>query len=220
LKRGDELELHLESAAFEGKNIARENGLVAFVRGGVPGDDVRVRVTRTKKSFIEADLLEVVRPSAMRVVPRCLWRCGVQMAKWNTRRSDFKRQPMIVPLADRRVLGASVNPQLSAYFYRNKMDSPSARWLTREMKATAEAGEVPGEGPRPLDRFALGLHIPERFDRVLDIEECWLQSETSREIVNFVREFCKVRGLGIYSTVTHTGYLRNLVIRQAGTPAN
>lgn len=221
MKRGEELTLHLESAAFEGKNIARLNGLVAFVRGGVPGDDVRVRVTRTKKSFIEADVLEVVRPSVIRVAPRCRYVGVCGGCKWQEvdyqAQLEFKRQHVIDALE--RIggfTGISVNPTLGSldmYFYRNKMEfSFGAKWLTRqEMDAEANAGTE----HRALDRFALGLHIPERFDRVLDIEECWLQSETSREIVNFVREFCKARALDIYSTVTHIGFLRNLVIRQS-----
>ncbi len=219
MKRGDELALHLESAAFEGKNIARLDGLVAFVKGGVPGDDVRVRVTRTKKSFIEADVIEVVTPSPIRTTPRCRYVGVCGGCKWQEvdyqAQIDFKRQHVIDALE--RIggfTGISVNPTLGSpeiYFYRNKMEfSFGAKWLTREEMERGTS--VEGRGG---DRFALGLHIPERFDRVLDIEECWLQSETSREIVNFVRGFCKARGLDIYSTFTHTGYLRNLVIRQS-----
>ncbi len=218
MKRGDELTLHLESAAFEGKNIARLDGLVAFVKGGVPGDDVRVRITRTKKSFVEGDVLAVIAPSSIRVTPRCRYAGVCGGCKWQEvdyqAQLDFKRQHVIDALE--RIggfAGIQVNPTLGApdiYFYRNKMEfSFGLKWLTREeMNADAAAEQ------QARDRFALGLHIPERFDRVLDLEECWLQSETSRAIVNSVRGFCKARGLDIYSTITHTGYLRNLVIRQ------
>lgn len=221
MNRGDELTLHLESAAFEGKNIARLDGLVAFVKGGVPGDDVRVRVTRTKKSFVEAEVLEVVIPSPLRVQPRCRYVGVCGGCKWQEMdygaQLDFKRQHVIDALE--RIggfAGVSVNSTLGSpdiYFYRNKMEfSFGVKWLTKEEMNADAAG---GTETEARDRFALGLHIPERFDRVLDIEECWLQSETSREIVNLVREFSRARGLDIYSTVTHTGYLRNLVIRQS-----
>lgn len=63
--------------------------------------------------------------------------------------------------------------------------------------------------------FALGLHIPRIFDKVLDIEECWLQSETSNKVLNFTREFFRKRETTIYSTKTHDGYLRNLIIKTA-----
>jgi 23S rRNA (uracil1939-C5)-methyltransferase len=65
------------------------------------------------------------------------------------------------------------------------------------------------------ETLALGLHIPQRFDKVLDIEECHLQSELSNRILNLVKEFCAERRLPYYSTFTHTGFLRNLVIRQS-----
>ena len=72
----------------------------------------------------------------------------------------------------------------------------------------------PGRKTILADRFALGLHIPQRFDRVLDIDECWLQSPASTAIVNTVRAFCLEQNLSVYSTITHTGFLRNLVIRE------
>jgi len=80
------------------------------------------------------------------------------------------------------------------------------RWLTKD---EIGADEI-------IDKdFALGLHIPKIFDKVLDIDECFLQSELSNKILNFTREFFKGKNTTIYSTKTHTGYLRNLVIRQS-----
>jgi len=149
LKRGDELTLHLESAAFEGKNIARVNGLVAFVKGGVPGDDVRVRVTRTKKSFIEADVLEVIAPSPIRVQPRCRYAGTCGGCKWQEvdyqAQLDFKRQHVIDALE--RIggfAGIPVKPTLGSpdiYFYRNKMEfSFGSKWLTREEMDAGKCG--------------------------------------------------------------------------------
>jgi len=63
--------------------------------------------------------------------------------------------------------------------------------------------------------FFLGLHVPNNFEKILDIEECFLQSELSSHILNFTRDFFKKRHSTIYSTKTHSGYLRNMIIRQA-----
>jgi 23S rRNA (uracil1939-C5)-methyltransferase len=107
-----------------------------------------------------------------------------------------------------------VNPALGAddpYYYRNKMEfSFGERWLTRD--EVQQRLTVPGTR---AENFALGLHIPLRFDKVLDVEECWLQSAVSQRIVNTVRQLCRERALTTYSTRDHTGYLRNLVIRQS-----
>jgi len=214
MKRGDEAVLTLEGFAFEGKSVARLDGLVVFVYGAVPGDTARVQFTKVKKNFCEARTMEVVTPSPLRDIPRCRYFGVCGGCRWQNVRYeaqlDFKRQHVVDALE--RIggfRGVTVSPTLgvdSAYFYRNKMEfSFGHRWLTKEeMK---ERGQV-------VSSFALGLHIPDRFDRVLDLEECWLQSETSTRIMNTVRRFCLERQLSVFSTGTHTGYLRNLVIRE------
>jgi 23S rRNA (uracil1939-C5)-methyltransferase len=228
LRRGDELTLKLESFAFEGKSIARLDGLVVSVHGGVPGDDVRVRLSKIKKQFLEAEVVEVISKSTLRTEPRCRYFGTCGGCKWQdvsyTAQLDFKRQHVVDALE--RIGGfedITVKPTLRAeeiYFYRNKMEfSFGDRWLTKEAYAARRdeehgSDEIRG-GRREGITFALGMHIPQRFDKVLDLEECHLQSEVSGRIVNAVRTFCLEHQLAIHSTFTHTGYLRNLVIRQS-----
>jgi 23S rRNA (uracil1939-C5)-methyltransferase len=222
-RRGEELTLRLDSFAFEGKSVARHEGLVVFVTGGVPGDLVRVRLSKIKKQFLEAEAVEVLEPSPVRTAPRCrhFGECGG--CRWQdvqyAAQLEFKRQH--VQDALERIGGFSgvrVHPTLGServFYYRNKMEfSFGRRWLSREeFSARRETAETdPG-------LLALGLHLRGRFDRVLDVEECHLQSETSARIVNLVREFCRVHGLAPYSTRTHTGYLRHLVVRQSARTA-
>lgn len=215
--RGDELTLKLDSFAFEGKSVARIDGMVVFVHGGVPGDEVRARVVKVKKQFVEAKALEILSPSALRVHPLCRYFGTCGGCKWQDvnyqAQLDFKRQHVVDALE--RIggfVGVQVNPTLGStdiYYYRNKMEfSFGERWLTNEEMVSSEEGNS-------IDRFALGLHIPQRYDRVLDLEECWLQSERSNRIVNEVRKFSRQKNLAIFSTETHSGYLRNLVIREA-----
>ena len=220
MKRGDELELRIESYGAEGRGIARNDGFVVFVRGGVPGDTVRGRLTKVSRNFAEASVTAVTAPSAFRVAPRCRYFGTCGGCAWQHLAYDaqcaFKRQQVIDALE--RIggfAGITVQPTLGAadaFYYRNKMEfSFGVRWLTRE-----ELDAAPPRDPSvsPVERFALGLHIPQRFDRVLDVEECFLQSPESTAIVNAVRTFARDRELTIYSTLTHTGYLRNLVIRE------
>ena len=221
MKRGEELRLTVERFAAEGKTVARFEGLVVFVHGGVPGDDVRVRVSKVKKSFLEAEVTQILTPSPLRIEPRCRYfgvcgGCTWQHVGYDAQ-AVFKRQHVIDALE--RVggfRGIEVNPALGAeevFYYRNKMEfSFGTRWRTKnEMAAADRDAEASGEA----ERFALGLHIPGRFDRVLDIEECFLQSETSVRIVNTVRAFCLEQRLPVYSTQNHEGYLRNLVVRES-----
>lgn len=219
MKRGDEITIKLESFAYEGKSIAHVGGLVVFIVGGVPGDTVRARLTKIKKQYAEAETLEVLMPSLLRVRPRCGYfgtcgGCTWQQVDYKAQ-LEFKRRHVIETLEHiGGFSGVEVKPTLGAdeiYFYRNKMEfSFGERWLAKEEFQTVPRSREPRGG---VAQFALGLHIPNRFDRVLDIEECHLQSETSYRIVNAVRSFCIQRQLSIYSTISHTGYLRNLVIR-------
>jgi len=220
MKHGDELELDVEGFAAEGKSIARVGGKVVFIRGGVPGDRVLARIEKTKRQFASADVVTVLSPSALRRAPRCKYfgtcgGCTWQHVSYEAQ-CAFKRQHVVDALE--RIggfRGIDVKPTIGSpgeFFYRNKMEfSFGDKWLTKE-ELDRELQARP-EGTR-LPLFALGLHIPSRFDKVLDIEECHLQSEFSQGVVNTVRAFCVERGLTLYSTRTHEGYLRNLVIRE------
>ncbi|HSQ75415.1 MAG TPA: 23S rRNA (uracil(1939)-C(5))-methyltransferase RlmD [Bacteroidota bacterium] len=223
MKRGETITVNVERFGAEGKSVARVEGFVVFVRSGVPGDTVVVRLTRVSKNFADADIVSVLTPSPLRTTPRCAYFGVCGGCTWQHLSYEgqcaFKRQQVVDALE--RIGGfpqIPVHPTAGsdrAYHYRNKMEfSFGVRWLTKEEleRVTAEGGTG-----TDADRFALGLHIPQRFDRVLDITECHLQSPASAAIVNDVRAFCQERRLSIYSTVTHTGYLRNLVIRESAT---
>lgn len=215
-RKGDELVVTTESAAFNGLCVSHVEGMALFVAGCVPGDTVRVRVTKKKSSFGEARTLEVLAPGPDRVEPPCIYFGDCGGCKWQNLAYDaqlrWKRQH-VVDAFERigGMAGVEVMPTLACpreYWYRNKMEFSfgAERWVSRE---EIESGE-------PLDRdFAVGLHIPGRYDKILDIEKCWLQSETSNRILNLTRAFALSKGLPSYSTSTHTGFLRNLVVRNA-----
>lgn len=217
LKKTMSLELRIESIGFEGKAIARtEDGFVYFVDGGVPGDRVLVEVRKKKKNYAEARLLEILESSHVRETPRCRYfgTCGgckwqhlryAEQCAWKTQnvRDAFERLGKVPYKLLHDTLPAE--PQ---FFYRNKMEFSfgDSRWLTKEEIAA---------GADVRKDFALGLHIPGRFDKVLDVEECFLQSEISNRILNSVRKAALERGVSIFQTRSHEGFLRNLVIRNS-----
>ncbi len=218
--RGEEIELVIEGTALEGKSVARVDGLVVFVRGAAPGDRVRARISAVRKTYAEADTVAVIDPSPVRTTPRCRFfgLCGG--CTWQhvayAAQLEFK-QRHVVDAMERigGFRGIAVNPTLGCtdpYRYRNKMEfSFGDRWYDREDWAA-----IRDQHPPEADaRFALGLHLPGRYDKVLDLDECWLQPAVSTEILNAVRSFARQRNLPVYSTVTQTGYLRNLVLRAA-----
>jgi len=230
-KKGDIVELQIEKYAFEGKGIAKvsknellglleENGseknYVVFVQGSYPGDTVKARLLKIKNSYAEALAISIISPSKDRVKANCKFfgtcgGCKQQDLNYETQAQYKQKQ---VEEIFNKLGGFSgfqlepIIPSQNVYHYRNKMEFSFSdkRWLTKE--------EIAGQ--ETLDRdFALGLHIPRIFDKVLDVDECFLQSEMSNKILNFTRDFFKKKNTSVYSTKTHTGFLRNLVIRQS-----
>lgn len=218
LKRGDQIELDITGSAFEGKSIARLHGLVIFVDGGVPGDLVAAEVYKAKKNHVEAKLLRLLRPSSLRTKPRCphFGMCGG--CKWQhvdyQGQLQFKQQHVIDSFE--RIGGFSnlpIQPIIPAdeiFFYRNKMEFSFAdqEWL--ELPPTEHA--MPAT---LIPSIFLGLHVPERYDKILDLKECHLQSEVSNEILRFTRGYAREMRTPVYSSETDSGYLRFLVVRQS-----
>ena len=216
VKKGDEVTLEIESLAFGGRGIARVNGLVVFVDDSLPGQKIRVRIFRKRRDYAEARTLEIIKHSNEEIEAKCphFGECGgcrLQNLKYD---SQLKyKQHLVVESLER--IGAFANPPVSniipsrhQYYYRNKMEFSfgSQRWISKK--------EIEDDAIIKPRNFALGLHIRGRFDKVLDIDICYLQSSLSVEILQFVRGFSLKNSLPPYNTKDHSGYFRNLVIRE------
>lgn len=215
IKRGRTIELDVEKFADRGKSLSRVDGYVVFVRGAVPGDRVRAKVYRRKKNYAEAQVVDVLRASPKRTEPRCYYfgtcgGCVWQQVEYEAQ-LEAKRQSVREALEHQGGFeDVDVRPTLGSpetYFYRNKMEfSFSAdRWLTPDEIDTGRDYDTD---------FALGLHVPGNFYKVLDLKECHLQSELSTRLVNGVRQFVKAREWVPWDIRKHEGYLRHLVVRQ------
>ncbi|MFH1537760.1 MAG: 23S rRNA (uracil(1939)-C(5))-methyltransferase RlmD, partial [bacterium] len=209
LKVGAEVELEVEDVAFGGSGVARCEGLVCFVRFGVPGDVVRAVVRKKKRKHRECDILEVIQPSPLRVEPRCAHfgdcgGCSFQNIKYEEQ-LRFKEKHVrdcIERIGGLR--GVPVEPIVGMddpWFYRNKMEYTFGQDAQRR-DAQRQDGEI-----------ALGLKRRGRFDRVVDVEECFLQSPVSNRLLAAVRELARGWGLPPYNPRTHEGFLKNLAVR-------
>ncbi len=216
LKKGQDITLRIEQAAFEGRAVARVGGLVVFVDGAVPGDLVEAWITTKKKNFAEARVKRVLEASPERIDPACAHfghcgGCSWQYLRYESQLAWKRRQ---VVDAFERIGGfaavevADTTPSPEMWFYRNKMEFSfgKTRWLLPEELGTVDRDDEP---------FALGLHVRGRFDRLMDIRECLLQSPDSNTILNATRAFFQERGIPVYDTDSQTGVLRYLVIREA-----
>ncbi|MEG2319334.1 MAG: TRAM domain-containing protein, partial [Mucinivorans sp.] len=204
--------------AAEGKSLGKVEEQVVFVPNTVPGDVVRVQINNKRRRFMEGYVLDYLTLSPLRVEPLCkhYGECGG--CKWQAlpyaNQLEFKQRQVRDQLT--RLSGVEI-PNLLPIIgskltenYRNKLEftfSPK-RWIPR-----AEALE----GVEILPSPALGFHIPGMFDKILDIEKCYLQAEPSNAIRLAVKEFAVEHDMAFYDIRLHTGLLRNLVIRTSTT---
>ena len=201
-------------AGSEGMSVAKPEGRVVFVPFGVPGDVVDLEVFKKKKNYLEGRILRVKQPSDKRVTPVCqhFGLCGG--CKWQQMDYQWQiyyKQKQVKDNFDRigKLNYPEIRPILGCekqYYYRNKLEYAfsNRKWLTDGAPA-GTYGEEECKG--------LGFHLPQLFDRVVDVAHCHLQADPSNDIRLFVRKFTMDHKLSYYSVRQHEGLMRNLVIR-------
>jgi 23S rRNA (uracil1939-C5)-methyltransferase len=200
--RGEQLEVEIDSLAFGGRGLARSEGLVIFVAGALPGDRVRIEITKAKKRFAEARTVELLRPGADRIADACVHEGEpCPGAPWQglsyERQLSQKRDQ--VDEALRRIGGLDgfeleeSEPALEQWRYRNKLEY--------------SFGERDGEA-------TLGFHARGRWDLVVDVDDCLLASERGNAARNAVRDWARLESVAAYDPKTREGILRNLVVRE------
>lgn len=196
--------------AAKGVSIAKVETKVIFVPFTVVGDIVDIEVYKQKKSYCFGRVIRFKHFSDKRVEPKCklfgiCGGCSWQMMDYQWQKY-FKQQEVIDNLTRiGKIDCQNIEPIVGAekiYNYRNKLEFTfSNRSWVKDFDKEAE----------PIG--GLGFHIGGMFDKVLDIEECFLQESPSNEIRNFVKEFCIKNGIEFYNIREHTGLMRNLIIR-------
>jgi 23S rRNA (uracil1939-C5)-methyltransferase len=201
-RRGDILELEVESLAFGGLGVARHDRFVVFCRDTAPGDRARVRVAKGRRRFAEADLVEVLRPGPDRIAPPCplVPRCGgcrlqhvdplvvleakrAQVAEHLARIGHLEGIAVLDP-----------DPAEEPFGYRNKMEY------------SASAG---GDG-----QLVLGFHERGRWDSVIDVPACLLATGRGNAVRESVRVWALECGIVPYDQREQHGDLRHVVVRE------
>lgn len=209
MKVGNRIELALEKLALGGEAIGRvDGGMVVFVRGGIPGDRGIVEITKRKKNFAAGKLVELLEASPLRITPRCEYfgRCGG--CKWQFLAYEdqlkFKQQQVAEAFAHiGKIRDIPVNDILgmeSPWYYRNKMEFTF--------------------GEDEEGRLILGQHYAGRWDQLIDLHKCYLQSEESVELFALCRDFARKHGLQAYSSTTGEGLLRHVMVREGKHTGN
>lgn len=209
--------LLIERIASEGKCLGHHEEKVVFVAGVAPGDVVDVRITKGKSSFMEGEVVNFHEYSKERIEPFCshFGICGG--CKWQHINYDlqktYKRQQVVDQFQRiAKVEMPEVMPIIGSEktrYYRNKLDFTfsNKKWLTIEQIKSEE----------DFDRNALGFHIPKMFDKIVDVDHCYLQGNISNDVRNELRKFALENKISFYDIRNQVGLLRNLIIRTTST---
>ena len=205
----------VEDYAAEGKSLTRQDGKVIFIENVVPGDVVDVRLTKNKKDWAEGYPLKFESYSQERTQPFCqhfgvCGGCQWQMLPYekqlqykqkqvhdNLKRIGKVQMPEMLP-----IVGATKDK-----FYRNKLE------YTFSTKEYLPAGSFDRDDKERGFHNVVGFHAKGFFDKVVDIQKCWLQDDLTNQIRNSIRSYAKLHGLSFYDIREHRGFLRTMQVR-------
>ncbi|MDD3076002.1 MAG: 23S rRNA (uracil(1939)-C(5))-methyltransferase RlmD [Proteiniphilum sp.] len=206
----------ITDVAAEGKAIAKVDGLAVFVPYAVPGDVVDLQLTRKKNSYAEGRVVRFEKYSENRTTPFCshfgvCGGCKWQQLPYSEQLKYKQKQVQDNLVRIGKIELPEITPILGApkdTFYRNKLEFTfsNKRWLTEE--------EISSD--REFNQMnALGFHIPGMFDKVLDIDKCWLMDDLSNQIRNSIRTFSLEQGYSFFDLRNQEGLMRTLMIRNS-----
>ncbi len=211
-------DVEIKDVAAEGNAVARVGEMVVFVPFGAPGDHVDIKLTKKKKNYAEGRITAFRKLSDLRTDPPCRHFTVCGGCRWQHLPYEYqlkcKRQQVFDALTRIAKIDLPEIPETlgskQIWEYRNKMEYTFSNhsWLTFEQLASGEEF---------TDRDAAGFHIPGSFDKVLDIERCYLQDDISNRMRRHIKEYGKTHGLPFYDLKAQSGFLRTMMVRIAST---
>ncbi|MCQ2233483.1 MAG: 23S rRNA (uracil(1939)-C(5))-methyltransferase RlmD [Paludibacteraceae bacterium] len=206
--------VEITGIAGEGKALSKTENGVLFTQYAVPGDIVDIQVTKKKNNYMEGRVVRYVKLSERRTQPFCTHYGVCGGCKWQILpyEDQIKNKQQQVEDNLKRI-GKVELPEISpilgsqkTIYYRNKLEfsASNKRWLTEEQVKSGESFDCMN---------ALGFHIPGKFDKVLDIDHCYLQTELSDNIRLSVKDYATKNNLEFYDFRAQQGFLRNIIIR-------
>ncbi len=200
--------------SYGGKGISRHNGIVIFTNNVLPSQTIKAKIIKKKKSYLEAIPIEIIKESPFKQKEKCnhFYDCGgckTQDLKYEEQINQKENQ-IIEALNHLGNLNVkTIEPIIKSdmiYEYRNKMEFSFSnnRWLINNEK------DLKNEKPKD---FALGLHPPRRFDKIVDLDNCDIQTKLANKILALIKKESIKNNLVPYDIINHTGFMRNIIIK-------
>lgn len=201
--------LEIQDLLSDGRGLVRFDNQVIMVKNAIPGDIVHAWIYKKQKNFLEAETRAIVTPSTKRIYAPCehFGICGGCKLQYMTYEAQlhFKQKQVedailrIGKLKPRKILPIQGSEKI--YFYRNKLEFSFSTYAWKKDKNT------------PDEANALGFHVPNFWDKVVNIEKCWLQNEVINTIRNEIKHYALANQLSFYNPREQKGFLRNLLFR-------
>ncbi len=214
IKKGSEITLTIDALSYGGKGISRYDGIVIFTNNVLPGQIIKAKIIKKKKSYLEAIPIQIIKESTFKQKEKCnhFYDCGgckTQDLKYEEQINQKENQIIEALNHLGKINVKEIEPIIKSdiiYEYRNKMEFSfsNSRWLINNEKGLKDE--------KPKD-FALGLHPPRRFDKIVDVDNCEIQTKLANKILALIKKESIENDLTPYDIINHTGFMRNIVIK-------
>ncbi len=203
MRKNHEIELKIEDMDFPSKGFGYYDGKKIYVKNTLPGQRVRAWITKIKKEYAEARLLEVVENSALESSSFCkhFGKCGGCTYQTLPYEKQLEIKSMLVKklfeqsgIRDFEFLGIEGSPE--PFSYRNKMEY--------SFGDEEKGGEM-----------TLGMHKKGRLYDIVTVENCGIVHQDFNEILKNTLTYFQERKIPYYHTKTQKGFLRHLVVRKS-----
>ena len=212
IKKGDIISVEIQSLAFGGAGFSKYKDIAVFVEKGLPGQKLNVRIIKKHKSYFKAQIHEIIKETPYSVPPKCIHfndcgGCSFQNFDYKQQIKEKSNQVEDILTHIGNFQNLNIMPLKEAkeqFKYRNKMEFTFSNnpWFEKH-------------NPKEKKELCLGLHPKGRFDKIIDIESCEIQSDIANKIVTISREISIKNNLIPYDIKKHVGFLRQLVIRSS-----
>ena len=212
LKKGNIIKLNIESLSFGGSGFSKYEGAAVFVEKGLPGQEVEAFIFKKQKTYFKAKINNIIKESPHSINPKCshfndCGGCSFQNFDYSEQTKEKYQQVKDTLEHIGNFKDLKINPITKAkeqFNYRNKMEFTFSNnpWFEKY-------------NPKEKKDFCIGLHPKGRFDKIIDIQSCEIQSHIANQIINTVRDIAIELKIIPYDIKKHVGFLRQLVIRSA-----